>query len=354
MKYWLWFWTCQVLVLTTVLVETMRSRGLCWSSSTSWTALTHAATSKCWWPPTDQTPWTLPSWDLDVWTGRSSSACLIWRWIIAAHLKAHPHEQHTIWACGCSSRLCRFTPVAFVFQGRTHIFKIHARSMSVERDIRFELLARLCPNSTGKMNTAAFSSRSVFVPHSHFSSPPPLAPQLCTVCSFSCFLLNVEKRLTQLSVTAVQRFLSFCCHLSKTYLQIKWCRHIATWVAKVAHSIFPLLLKDAFSAEFDLCVSYQALRSAVCAQRQACSPSEPAGRLPQRKTSWKPSTRSSSPTPSSAPRPDTWPTTEKRECVAFYGLREAENWVKKIVLLLSLVQLKIKFIPESSLTAYIV
>ncbi|CAK9298201.1 unnamed protein product [Gordionus sp. m RMFG-2023] len=33
--------------------------------------------------------------------------------------------------------------------GRTHIFKIHARSMSTERDIRFELLARLCPNSTG-------------------------------------------------------------------------------------------------------------------------------------------------------------------------------------------------------------
>lgn len=35
-------------------------------------------------------------------------------------------------------------------QGRTHIFKIHARSMSVERGkIRFELLARLTPNSTG-------------------------------------------------------------------------------------------------------------------------------------------------------------------------------------------------------------
>jgi len=33
--------------------------------------------------------------------------------------------------------------------GRTNIFKIHARSMSVEKDIRFELLARLCPNSTG-------------------------------------------------------------------------------------------------------------------------------------------------------------------------------------------------------------
>ncbi|XP_055679509.1 26S proteasome regulatory subunit 7 isoform X1 [Lutzomyia longipalpis] len=34
-------------------------------------------------------------------------------------------------------------------EGRTHIFKIHARSMSVERDIRYDLLARLCPNSTG-------------------------------------------------------------------------------------------------------------------------------------------------------------------------------------------------------------
>lgn len=49
------------------------------------------------------------------------------------------------------------TPVHFVFKGRTHIFKIHARSMSVERDIRFELLARLCPNSTGKTDKPAFS-----------------------------------------------------------------------------------------------------------------------------------------------------------------------------------------------------
>jgi len=36
-------------------------------------------------------------------------------------------------------------------EGRTHIFNIHARAMSVERDIRFELLARLCPNSTGNV-----------------------------------------------------------------------------------------------------------------------------------------------------------------------------------------------------------
>lgn len=34
-------------------------------------------------------------------------------------------------------------------EGRAHILKIHARSMSVERDIRYELIARLCPNTTG-------------------------------------------------------------------------------------------------------------------------------------------------------------------------------------------------------------
>ncbi|KAJ3127598.1 26S proteasome regulatory subunit 7 [Physocladia obscura] len=34
-------------------------------------------------------------------------------------------------------------------EGRANIFKIHSRSMSVERDIRFDLLARLCPNATG-------------------------------------------------------------------------------------------------------------------------------------------------------------------------------------------------------------
>ncbi|CAE5959503.1 unnamed protein product [Arabidopsis arenosa] len=34
-------------------------------------------------------------------------------------------------------------------EGRTQIFKIHTRTMSCERDVRFELLAGLCPNSTG-------------------------------------------------------------------------------------------------------------------------------------------------------------------------------------------------------------
>lgn len=34
-------------------------------------------------------------------------------------------------------------------EGRTHILRIHAKIMSVDRDIRYELLARLCPNTTG-------------------------------------------------------------------------------------------------------------------------------------------------------------------------------------------------------------
>merc|ERR1719421_911088 len=34
-------------------------------------------------------------------------------------------------------------------EGRAGIFQIHARLMNCERDIRFELLARLCPNTTG-------------------------------------------------------------------------------------------------------------------------------------------------------------------------------------------------------------
>jgi len=33
--------------------------------------------------------------------------------------------------------------------GRAHIFKIHSKTMSVEKGVRWDLLARLCPNSTG-------------------------------------------------------------------------------------------------------------------------------------------------------------------------------------------------------------
>ena len=34
-------------------------------------------------------------------------------------------------------------------EGRGHILKIHSKRMNCDRDIRFELVARLCPNTTG-------------------------------------------------------------------------------------------------------------------------------------------------------------------------------------------------------------
>lgn len=33
--------------------------------------------------------------------------------------------------------------------GRVHILKIHAKTMAADKDIRYELLARLCPSATG-------------------------------------------------------------------------------------------------------------------------------------------------------------------------------------------------------------
>jgi len=34
-------------------------------------------------------------------------------------------------------------------EGRCHIFKICAKTMAMDQDIRFELLSRLCPNASG-------------------------------------------------------------------------------------------------------------------------------------------------------------------------------------------------------------
>jgi len=34
-------------------------------------------------------------------------------------------------------------------EGRTHILRIHSKRMNCDRGIRFELIARLCPNTTG-------------------------------------------------------------------------------------------------------------------------------------------------------------------------------------------------------------
>lgn len=47
-------------------------------------------------------------------------------------------------------------------ESRTQIFKIHTRTMNCERDIRFELLARLCPNSTGNIMPSKLIDFSAF------------------------------------------------------------------------------------------------------------------------------------------------------------------------------------------------
>lgn len=47
-------------------------------------------------------------------------------------------------------------------EARANIFKIHTRSMNCEKDIRFELLARLCPNSTGADIRAVCTEAGMF------------------------------------------------------------------------------------------------------------------------------------------------------------------------------------------------
>jgi 26S proteasome regulatory subunit T1 len=47
-------------------------------------------------------------------------------------------------------------------EGRTQIFQIHTRCMACERDIRFELLARLCPNATGAEIRSVCSEAGMF------------------------------------------------------------------------------------------------------------------------------------------------------------------------------------------------
>lgn len=47
-------------------------------------------------------------------------------------------------------------------QGRVHIFKIHAKTMAVDKDIRYELLARLCPTTTGAEIRAVCSEAGMY------------------------------------------------------------------------------------------------------------------------------------------------------------------------------------------------
>ena len=75
-------------------------------------------------------------------------------------------------------------------ESRTQIFKIHTRSMAVERDIRYELLSRLCPNATGAEIHSVCTEAGMFairqrrktvnekVSDSQLQIPPPCLPIL--------------------------------------------------------------------------------------------------------------------------------------------------------------------------------
>ncbi|WFC96432.1 26S proteasome regulatory subunit 7 [Malassezia brasiliensis] len=52
-------------------------------------------------------------------------------------------------------------------EGRAHILRIHARSMSVERNIRFDLIARLCPNATGAELRSVATEAGMFAIRAH-------------------------------------------------------------------------------------------------------------------------------------------------------------------------------------------
>ncbi|SCZ96996.1 BZ3500_MvSof-1268-A1-R1_Chr4-2g06920 [Microbotryum saponariae] len=67
-------------------------------------------------------------------------------------------------------------------EGRAHILRIHARSMSVERHIRFDLIARLCPNATGAELRSVCTEAGMFAIRSRRK-----------VASEADFLKSVEK-----------------------------------------------------------------------------------------------------------------------------------------------------------------
>ena len=71
-------------------------------------------------------------------------------------------------------------------ESRTQIFQIHTRTMNVERNIRFELLARLCPNSTGADIRSVCTEAGMFAIRNrwpHASAAHPVSSCLCSAVS---------------------------------------------------------------------------------------------------------------------------------------------------------------------------
>ncbi|KAI0043562.1 26S proteasome subunit P45 [Auriscalpium vulgare] len=83
-------------------------------------------------------------------------------------------------------------------EGRAHILRIHARSMSVERDIRFDLIARLCPNTTGAELRSVATEAGMFAIRSR--------RKVCTERDFLDAVEKVVRQGTKFSSTPLYQY----------------------------------------------------------------------------------------------------------------------------------------------------
>ena len=96
-------------------------------------------------------------------------------------------------------------------ESRAQIFQIHTRTMNCERDIRFELLARLCPNSTGADIRSVCTEAGMFAIRARRKTvtEKDFLESVNKVHSpLLDWLRSGRKRLLQISVCIV---CSFCC-----------------------------------------------------------------------------------------------------------------------------------------------
>ena len=77
-------------------------------------------------------------------------------------------------------------------ESRTQIFQIHTRTMNVERNIRFELLARLCPNSTGADIRSVCTEAGMFAIRNRWPSPAKRTSSAC-MASVCCKCLSAGR-----------------------------------------------------------------------------------------------------------------------------------------------------------------
>ena len=72
-------------------------------------------------------------------------------------------------------------------QGRAHILRIHTKLLSVDRNIRYELLARLCPNTTGAELSSVCREAGMFSIRAPLGQTPCITRALIQQDSYSSF-----------------------------------------------------------------------------------------------------------------------------------------------------------------------